>query len=204
MANAMFEATVTNGLYDQTLNVAGLYGTGTGDTFSSVECPAGTLCVTNGLTPSEGYEDFNILNGNTYYFNAATSGTVTGYTGDETGLYAFNNYNVNVVGSGDLKYNLGANTLGISLPAGDRGTFTMLCVGKQYTWGADNFTAVPTSAQSYATVASGGKWTPAAAAPTMGGVVYAKIMRTKPVNEAASYWGEGYVLEIHRAAVSAS
>lgn len=198
MANYMFEVTVSNSVRNQIQNVPGKFGTNTGSSFVPAECYAGTLCVRNGLIPSEGYESFNILNGNTWYFNAVTSGAVDGRTGDHTGIYAFNNYNVNRAVSGDNAWNLGANTLGLSLPANERGDFCELIVGEQYTFGADNFsTAVSTN--GYATIANG-KLVPAAAAPT-DGTVYAKILRTKPMNEGTEYWGVGYVVEICRAEI---
>ncbi len=197
MANYMFEVTVSNSVRNQTQNVPGKFGTGTGATFASAVCEAGTLCIQNGLIPSEGYESFNILNGNTWYFNAATNGQVAGYNGDHTGIYAFNNYEVNKATSGDNSWNLGANTLGISLPANERGDFTELIVGEQYTWGVDNFTAKPTEGQNFAIIANG-KFTAQATAPTDGSV-YAKILRKKPMNEGTSFWGDGYVLQILRA-----
>ena len=198
MANYMFEVTVSNSVRNQTQNVPGKFGTGTGASFAPAVCQAGTLCVQNGLIPSEGYEAFNILNGNTWYFNAATAGKVVGNTGDHTGIYAFNNYDVNKATSqdGELQWNLGANTLGLSLPQNTRGDFCELIVGEQYTWGKDNFTAVPTTEQKFATIANG-QWTPVAAAPTDGSV-YAEILRTKPVNEGTTFWGDGYVLAIRR------
>ena len=204
MANYMFEVTVSNSVRNQIQNVPGKFGTGTGTSFASEVCQAGTLCVQNGLLLNEGYEQFNIKNGNTWYFNAATSGAVSGNPGDHTGIYAFNNYDVNKATSqdGELQWNLGVNTLGLSLPQDTRGDFCELIVGEQYTWGADNFTAVPTDGQNYATIANG-KWTPAASAPTAAGV-YAEILRTKNMNEGTTYWGKGYVLVIRRAvAVSA-
>lgn len=203
MANYMFEVTVSNSLRDQTQNVPGKFGTGTGGSFTPAVCNAGTLCVKNGLIPMEGYEDYNILNGNTWYFNATTADVIpAGMTGDHTGIYAFNNYDVNKATSGSNQWNLGANTLGLSLPAGNRGDFLELIVGEQYTWGADNFsTAVSTN--KYATVGANGQWVPAAAAPTTSGVVYAEILRTKPINEGTDFWGDGYVLVIKRAAVTA-
>lgn len=196
MANYMFEVTVSNSVRNQTQNVPGKFGTGTGGSFNPLVCQAGTLCVQNGLIPSEGYEAFNILNGNTWYFNAAASGKVVGQPGDHTGIYAFNNYDVNKAVSGDNQWNLGANTLGLPLPAGNRGDFCELIVGEQYTWGKDNFTAVPTEGQIYATIANG-QWTPTQTAPTDGSV-YAQILRTKPVNEGTTFWGDGYVLVIRR------
>lgn len=203
MANYMFEVTVSNSVRNQIQNVPGKFGTGTGTSFASEVCQAGTLCVQNGLLPNEGYEAFNIKNGNTWYFNAAASGAVTGNPGDHTGIYAFNNYDVNKATSqdGELQWNLGANTLGLSLPKDTRGDFCELIVGEQYTWGADNFTAVPTDAQTYATVANG-KWTPATAAPTDGSV-YATILRKKNMTEGTTFWGDGYVLKICRAANAA-
>lgn len=207
MANYMFEATVSNSVRNQIQNVPGKFGAGTGTSFVAAECQAGTLCVQNGLIPSEGYESVvdasnnpKILNGNTWYFNAAANGKSGGFLGDHTGIYAFNNYDVNKAVSGDNQWIVGANTLGLSLPAGNRGDFCELIVGEQYTWGADNFTAVPTAAQKFATIANG-KFTPAAAAPTDGSV-YAEILRTKNMNEGTSYWGLGYVLRIRRAAVA--
>ena len=158
----------------------------------------------NGLIPSEGYEDFDILNGDTWYFNATTANVIpAGMTGDKTGIYACNTYDVNKVTSGDLQYNLGANTLGLTVPAGNRTDFTELLVGEQYTWGADNFsTAVSTN--TYFTIGANGQWVPTGSVPTTSGVVYGELKRTKPVNEGTSYWGVGYVLEIKRAAVAAS
>lgn len=204
MANYMFEVTVSNSVRNQIQNVPGKFGTGTGTSFVAAECQAGTLCVQNGLLPNEGYEAFGIKNGNTWYYNAATNGTSGGYLGDHTGIYAFNNYDVNKATSlnGELQWNLGANTLGLSLPAGNRGDFCELIVGEQYTWGKDNFTAVPTDAQAFATIA-GGKWTPAAAAPTDGSV-YAEILRKKNMTEGTTFWGDGYVLRIRRAATAAA
>ena len=198
MANNMFEVTVSNSVRNQTQNVPGYYGTGTGSGFTSAVCAAGQLCVQNGLVPMEGYEEFDILNGNTWYFNVATSGKVTGFTGDHTGIFAFNNYDVNkVTDAAGNSWNIGFNTLGISLPAGERGDFCELLVGEQYTFGLDNLTAAPTTGQIYATVSAAGKWTPTNTAPTDGSV-YAEILRTKPVNEGAYYWGTGYVLRIVR------
>lgn len=202
MANYMFEVTVSNSPRNQTQNVAGYFGTGTAEAFVGAVCEAGTLCVQLNLTNSLGYEQFGIKNGNTWNFLAATNGSAVAAraSGDHTGIYAFNNYDVNKATSGDNAWNLGANTLGLSLPSGERGDFTELIVGEQYTWGADNFSA-PVSTNAYATI-SNGKWVPTATAPTDGSV-YAEILRTKPVNEGTTYWGVGYVLRICRSAVSA-
>lgn len=204
MANYMFEVTVSNSVNNQIQNVAGKFGTGTGSSFAAAVCNAGTLCVRNGNLPNEGYEDYGIVNGNSWYFNATTAGALpAGRTGDHTGIFAFNGYDVNkATDAAGNSYNVGANTLGLSLPAGMRGDFTELIVGEQYTWGADNFSAA-VSTNKFFTVAANGEWAPAASAPTSGGVVYGELVRTKNVNEGTSYWGVGYVLEIKRAAVGA-
>lgn len=203
MAKYMFEVTVSNSVNNQTQNVAGKFGTGTGSGFVEAVCNAGTLCVRNGNIPVDGYEDFEIVNGNTWYFNATTANVIpAGRTGDHTGIFAFNNYDVNkATDAAGNSYNIGANTLGISLPQGMRGDFTELIVGEQYTWGADNFSAAVSTNKFFSVGA--GKWVPAASAPTTSGVVYAELVRTKNVTEGTHNWGVGYVLEIKRAAVSA-
>lgn len=179
-------------------NIAGYYGTGTDTSFASEICNVGTLCVKNGLTLCEGYEEFGIRNGNTYYFNAATSGVVEGLPAGKTGIYAFNSYDVNKVTDGEITYNLGAKALNLILPAGERGAFTELLLGEKYAFGEDSFSAIPEVGQ-YATIADGA-WTVSATAPTTSGEVYAKVERIENVNEANTFWGYGYVLEILRVA----
>lgn len=197
----MFEVTVSNSLRNQTQNVAGKFGTGTGAGFSALDCSAGILCVQNGLLPLEGYEAFNKVNGNSWFFNAAEDGNA-GLTGDHTGIYACNNYDVNKVTSGDLAYNLGAKTLGLGVPANERGDFTEIIIGEQYTFGKGNFSTAPGVGVStgFATI-SNGRLVYSASVPETGSGVYFQILRTKPVNEGTTYWGEGYVLKALRTAM---
>ena len=171
----MFEVTVSNSVNNQTQNVPGKFGTGTGSEFATADCSAGFLCVRNGLIPSEGYEGVTpaILNGNTWFFNAAVDGN-DGLSGDHTGIYAFNNYDVNKAVSGANQWNVGAKTLGLGLPAGNRGDFCEIIIGEQYTFGSGNFSSEGTG-------------------------VYFKILREKNVNEGTSFWGTGYVLQAARA-----
>ena len=203
----LFEVTVSNSVNDQTQHVAGKFGTGTGTTFVPQVCPAGMLCVQNGLIPVEGYESIKtaadtprILNGNTWYFNAATAGT-SGLLGDHTGIYAFNNYDVAKATNGDLQYNIGAKTLGLSLPAGNFGDFCEIIIGKQYSFGDEQFSTAPTTGVTtgYATIAAG-KLVYSASAPAAGSGVYFQIMRTKPINEGTRFAGTAYVLKALRAA----
>ena len=195
----MFEVTVSNSVNNQTQNVPGKFGTGTGSGFEGADCSAGMLCVQNGLIPSEGYESLAtpILNGNTWYFNAATNGGA-GRLGDHTGIYAFNNYDVNKAVSGANQWNVGAKTLGLGLPAGNRGDFCEIIIGEQYTFGRGNFSTAPTSGSLYATIANG-LLVASASAPDQGSGVYFKILREKNVNEGTSFWGTGYVLQAARA-----
>ena len=195
--NTMFEVTVSNSVNNQTQNVPGKFGTGTDADFMPADCSAGLLCVQNGLIPNEGYEDYGILNGNTWFMNEAANGAADGANGDHTGIYALNNYDVNKVTSGELQYNLGRNTLGVGLPADNRGDFTEIIVGEQYTFGAGNFSTAPSETSKYATV-SNGLLVAAEAKPADGSGLYFQILRTKPINEGTTFWGTGYVLKAMR------
>ena len=202
-ANTAFEVKVGNGIYNGIQNVAGKFGSFSGSTFTPADISAGFFAVQNSLIPSEGYESIvdgssnpTILNGNTWYMTAASSGIVTGYTGDHTGIYAANPYDVNKVTSGDLSYNLGQKTLGLGIPAGERGDFTELIVGEQYKFGEGNFASAPTVGQ-YVTVSSG-KWSASSGSAPTTGAIYGKVLRTEPFNEGASFFGTGYVVQILR------
>lgn len=201
-ANSMFEVTVSNSLRNQTQNVAGKFGTNTGVSFVAADCSAGTLCVPNGLLPLEGYESFNMLNGNSWYMNAATNGN-SGALGDHTGIYACNNYDVNKVSDGDLTYNLGMKTLGLGVPAGERGDFTEIIIGEQYTFGVGNFSTAPGAGvtSGYATI-SAGKLVFSSDAPNAGSGVCFQVLRAKPINEGSTYWGLGYVCKAIRVAAA--
>ena len=202
IANTAFEVKVSNSIYDGIQNVAGKFGSFSGTTFTPDVCSAGFLCVQNSLIPNQGYTTLTnpILNGNTWYFTAAAAGTVAGMTGDRTGIYASNTYNVHQVVSanGDLKYNLGANTLGLAIPADEFGDFTELKVGEQYKFGVGNFASVPTAGQ-YVEIANGLFSASSATAPTTAGAVYGQVLRTEAFNEGASFWGDGYIVKIFRA-----
>ena len=196
---AMFEIKVSNSINNQTQHVAGKYGTNTGVSFVPAVCPAGTLCVQNGLIPNAGYESFGVLNGNTWYFIAASSGAVTGFTGDHTGIYAFNNYDVNKAVGGGITVNVGADTLGLSLPAGEIGDFCEIIVGEQYAFDAENFSTAPGAddVTGYATISSG-KLVFDDDAPKTAGIVYFEILRVANVNKGAQYVGKSYILRAVR------
>lgn len=206
VANTMFEDTVSNSSNDVTVNVSGKFGTNTGASFVPDVCSAGTICVRNGLIPSEGYEAIDdrnggtvtILNGNTWYMNVATDGSA-GSVGDHTGLYFCDTYDVQKFTSGGSVVNIGSETLGLSAPSGSLVNFKEAVVGKQYTLGVGNFSTAPSAGVStgYATI-SNGFLVYTASEPTTAGEVYFKLLRTKNQNYGTSYWGLGYVVEVER------
>lgn len=198
-ANTAFEVKVSNGIYDGVQNVAGKFGSFADTTFTGADISAGFLAIQHSLIPSEGYENLTAprLNGNTWYFTAASSGIVAGFPGDHTGIYAANTYDVNKLTDGaDITVNFGEKTLGLGIPANVTGTFTELRVGEQYKFGAGNFASAPTVGQ-YVTVSSG-KWSASSGSAPTTGAIYGKVLRTEPFNEGASFAGTGYVVQILR------
>ena len=184
MANYRFEVYISNSQRNNLQNVTGKFGSFSSDTFTPAECQAGFLCVTKGRLPLEGYSAAGLKNGNSWYMVAAANGTVTGFTGDHTGLYACNTYDVNKATAGDLVINIPGKTLGLPLPADERGDFTEIIVGESYNWGSDNFSTLPTSltATPYATIVNG-KLVAAAAAPTDGSVYFEIVDISKRFTE---------------------
>lgn len=202
----MFEIKISNSVNDQTQHVSGYFGTVSDSTFTSTVCPAGTLCVKSALAPSEGYESFGILNGNTWQFVAATSGAGVPVTyGDHTHVYAFNNYDVSkaTLSNGEV-VNLGRQTLGLSLPAGERGDFCEIKIGEQYQFGGDNFTAEPSSSDVDAifTVSSGKLAAASSATAAATGELAFQLKRIVNVTEGSSNAGSGYVMLALRATAS--
>ena len=204
IANTAFEVSVSNITRNETQNIPGYFGSGTGTSFSADICPSGLICTRSELAQSEGYEDYGILNGNTWRMTAAESGTVEGRTGDHTGLYAYNSYDTAMATQGQNAWRLGANTLGLELPAGQRGDFTELIVGEQYTWASGNFSTAPTDLTTtiYATIVDG-LLVAGTSAPTDGSV-YLKIYRQKNFTTGTRNAPfVGYVCEVLRSAASA-
>ena len=120
----------------------------------------------------------------------------SGKPGDGTGIYALDVSDVQKATVGSNVYNIGAETLGIGLPAGERGSWRELRVGQVYKFGAGNLTTA-ISTNQYATVSADGLLTPAASAPTTG-AIYFILRGTEPFNAGARYKGEGYLYEVAR------
>lgn len=197
IANTAIQPKVNNGAYNGLQNVTGKFGSFSGETFTPDVCPAGFMCVPHSLLPLEGYT--GRVNGNSWYMVKATDGSsATGKTGDHTGIYVANTYDVQriVSANGEAIYNLGLNTLGLPIPADERGDFSELIVGEQWKFGVGNFASAPTVGQ-YVEIANGLFGASSATAPQSG--VYGKVLRAEAFNEGASYFGDGYVVEICRA-----
>lgn len=145
MADAMtyaFVPRVTNGEHDNTQNITGLFGVISTGTFTEAACPSGTLCKQasslsgmDNRIKSEGYGAAGIYNENSWKMVAADDGAVSGLTGDATGIYACNTYNVNQASDGNVVFNFAGKTLGLTVPAGERSDFTQIKINELYLFG---------------------------------------------------------------------
>ena len=198
MAKTMFEVKISNVSRNNTQNVTGMYGSFADTVFTGADCPAGRLVVKSGELPMEGYASKGIKNKSAFYMVDATNGNAGGMYGDHTGIYFCANKDVNVVGG----YGLGINTLGLTLPAGERGAFCEAIIGETYAVGADDFATLPTDGSLYATI-SNGRLVATSELPSAGSGVYFELGGTTPVNAGASYWGERYYITAKRTAEAA-
>lgn len=210
IANTAFEVYVSNSKRNDTQNITGKFGSFSGSDFTSDDCAAGFLCVKNSRLPLEGYENpFSLVsgafaaadglkNGNSWYMTQATSGVVDGATGDHTGIYAANTYDVNKVTDGNgLTVNLAGKTLGLPIPKDERGDFIELIVGEQYNFGIGNFSTAPSSSLTFAKIVNG-LWVAVAAAPTDGGIYAVVEDTTKRFTEGCYDAGQKVTLRIMR------
>ena len=172
-ANTMFESRVTNAVFDETLNVTGKYQSSATD----ADCSAGLLCVRASRLPLQGYS--GMYNTNAYIFNAAAAT-------DYDGIYACNPFQVSEGTSarGNV-YKIGAETLGLGIPAGEFDTFTKIEFDNKsiYRFGAGNLsTAISTN--TFFTIANG-LLVPAASAPANAGTPYFKLIDAVTTTEGA-------------------
>ena len=172
IANTMFETKVTNAVFDETLNVAGKYQSSAAD----ADCSAGFLVVRASLLPNEGYS--GVYNTNAHIFNDATDS-------DITGIYACNPFQVQEAASqrGNV-YKIGAETLGLGIPAGEVDTFTEIQFDNKsiYRFGSGNLSAA-ISTNTYFTI-DDGLLVPGASAP-LAGTPYFKLVGTGVATEGA-------------------
>lgn len=208
-ANTMFEVLNSNISRNSQQNVSGKFGTNTGASFSAADCDAGTLVVANGKIPIEGYESIvdangnpKFVNGRTFYMNVAADGTSGGAYGDHTGIYFANTYDVSkATGVNGNSWNIGFDSLGLGIPAGEYGNFTEVIIGETYGIGAGNFSTLPSDdTYVYATIVNG-KLVATDTEPSGGdGVYFDLAVSTRPVNAGATYEGEKYIITARRTA----
>lgn len=168
-----FEPRITNNEFNELCNITGKYQASS----ANADCSAGLLCVRNGKLPCEGFT--GVYNENAWYMNAAGATA----TADDV-IYACNTYETQMLaGKGANRYFIGRETLGLGVPAGRYGTFTVIKFDGQhvYRFGEGNLsTAISTN--TFFTIANG-LLVPAAAAPTDTGAVYFKLMGTGKFTE---------------------
>lgn len=172
IADTMFETKVTNAVFDETLNITGKYQ----ESNAAADCSAGLLCVRGDNLPNEGYTGIN--NVNAYYMTAAAAT-------DLDNIFACNTFDIQTAqtGRGNV-YKIGAETLGLGIPADMYGTFTKIVFdgNKIYRFGSGNL-STDIGDNTYFTVANG-LLVPASAAPKAG-TPYFKLVDTGVATEGA-------------------
>ena len=194
--NTMFETKVTNAEFDTTLNITGIFNNSSSD---PEICSAGFLCVQGEQLDCTGYT--GILNTNAYIMTAATSeADIT------TNVYACNTFNVNEITdpvTGAI-YKIGANTLGLPVPAGRRATFTKIEFANNdriYRFGAGNLSTAISSNQFF--TINDGLLVPAASAPTTVGAIYFSLVGTGTATQGAYAGMTYYDVKAHYVATAA-
>lgn len=171
IAETLFAIRANNNIYDELANITGVFQNGAGE---GEICSAGFLCTRGEQLQHSAYP--TLKNENAFNMVAATNAAnVT------TGVYACNTFDVNEIQDPVTHnvYRVGANTLGLPIPAGQRGTFTKIDFAandKIYRFGAGNF-ASDVADNTYFTVANG-LLSPAASAPAANGAIYFELVAT--------------------------
>ena len=169
IANTAFEARLTNNMYDQRANVAGLYQAGS--PAANADCSAGLLCVRNGKVPNQAFDDPNgtrVYNENTWYFNAADDTA----TMDDV-IYACDPHDWPLaISTNGNAYAVGTETLGLGAPAGRFTNFCRIDFDGQsiYRFGVGNLSAA-LSTNTFFTI-DDGLLVPGASAPNTAGSIY--------------------------------
>lgn len=189
ITNSAFELRVSNHMFDTTKNITGKFQNSTP---ADELCAAGFLVVPGDKLPNEGYS--GIYNENAYIMGAAGDATAEA-------IYACNTFNVQeLTDAFGNAYKVGTNTLGLPVPAGQRGTFTRIDAGDIIRFGIGNFTTA-ISTNGYATLGTStnaGKLVPGASAPTTTGTLYFTIEGSGKFTQGA-YAGFDYVdVKAHR------
>ena len=170
-----FEARITNNDRENLSHIAGVYQASN----AAADCSAGLLCVRNGQIPCEGFT--GVYNENTWYMKAATAADNA-----ESVIYACDTYDVQLLpGKGGKLYAVGAETLGLGVPAGRYGNFTRIDFDGQsvYRFGEGNVTLSDAS-DKYFTI-EGGVLTSTNAKPVKDGALYFELRSTGKFTEGA-------------------
>lgn len=189
--NTAFELRVSNHVWEKQKNITGLYKPGGTPT----TCYAGQLVSQESQLPNEGYTDLN--NENAW---------IMGYPQENKNqdIYACNTYNVDEIQdpvTGNI-YKVGSNTLGLPIPAGQRGTYTRIDEGDMMRFGVGNFTAAPTVGQ-YAGINETGVLVPSASIPTGINTLYFEVLSTGSFTEGAYASFAYYLLRAKRVRTTA-
>ena len=170
-----FEARITNNDRENLSHIAGVYQAGE----ANADCSAGLLCVRKGQIPCEGFT--GVYNENTWYMEAATTAVNA-----ESVIYACDTYDVQLLpGKGGKLFAVGAETLGLGVPAGRYGNFTRIDFDGQsvYRFGEGNVT-LNKEGDKYFTINSG-VLTSATTKPVTDGVLYFELRGTGKFTEGA-------------------
>lgn len=189
--NTAFELRVSNHVWEKQKNITGFYKPGE----APAACYAGQLVVQGIQLPNEGYIGLNNE-------NAWIMGNPTG--NDTRDIYACNTFNVNEIQdpvTGNI-YKVGSNTLGLPIPAGQRGTYTRIDEGDMMRFGVGNFNGTPTVGQ-YATVNQKGALEPSASIPTGINTLYFEVLSTGSFTQGAYASFAYYLLRAKRVRTTA-
>ncbi len=184
--NTAFELRVSNHVWEKQKNITGLYAKNS----QPATCYAGQLVAQTAPLPNEGYTGLN--NENAW---------VMGYpNGNNTqDIYACNTFNVNEIQdpvTGNV-YKVGSNTLGLPIPAGQRGTYTRIDEGDMMRFGIGNFSEAPTVGQ-YATIEDTGVLVPSASIPAGINTLYFEVLSTGSFTQGAYASFAYYLLRAKR------
>ena len=183
IANTAFEIKISNHEFDSIANITGKYQYSSADAVVS----SGFLCTRSTRTVNDGYyqvgptgNTITISNTNTWIMVDATDSDTA-----QKGIYACNPFDVNMVqdsANGNM-YKVGANTLGLAVPAGHLTTWTKIEFNNNnvYRFGVGNLSA-SLSTNTYFTI-DDGLLVPGASAPASAGVPYFEKVGTGTFTE---------------------
>ena len=172
IANTAFEPRITNGRFDDEINIAGVYQYSAADAV----CSAGFLCVRSTRLGNKGYD--NPTGTRVYNENAWIMVDATDSDNADSVIYACNTYDVQYIEANGNIYAVGGRTLGLPSISGRPCTFTRIDFDGQsvYRFGIGNLSAA-LSTNQYFTI-DDGLLVPTASAPITQGAIYFELRGT--------------------------